>query len=155
MADAPSTMTAQPGLLPVPGADPDVPLLALDLGLSHVEQALAPQARTRLRTAALGQLQEIGLEPVTPARLLPGPARGTWSAHFSRGRLELRSPTHLVYEGTLAAWPAYTAAITANGWVLLHIGHLALGWGADALQAVRTAAERGEALGGIVPARCT
>lgn len=139
----PTTPTAQPGLLPVPGA-PDVPVIAVDLGAD----GLTPQ----VRRSALERLRTAGLEDTRPGPGVP-PAAPGWTAMFSDGRLVLRSPAHVIYDGDLTLWPALAEAITANGWVLVYVGHLALGWGADALAAVRTAAACGQCTGGIVQAR--
>jgi len=152
----PSTPTIQPGLLPVPGPDPDVPILVLDLGADapELQAGLDEVGRTRLREAALAQLQEQGLQTVPPGAYVPGPTAGrTWQANITRGRIVIESSSHLIYDGTLATWPAYAHAVTANGWLLLYAGHLDLGWGTEALQAVRTAAAAGQVLGGIVPTR--
>ena len=154
----PTEPTVQPGLLPVPDPDADVPVIAMDLGSDAPELAafLTDDSRARLRTAALEQLRAIGLHPIPPGAYVPGPVAGRgWSAHLTPGLLELRSPERLVYDGELASWPAFTRAVEANGWVLLYAGHIELGLGADAVQAVRQAAHRGEVLGGVVPARWT
>lgn len=152
----PTEPTVQPGLLPVPDPDADVPVIAMDLGSDapSLTAFLTDHSRARLHTAALEQLRAIGLRPVPPGAYVPGPVAGRgWSAHLTPGRLEMRAPTHLVYDGNLAAWPAFTEAVIANGWVLFYAGHIELGWGANVVQAMRTAASRGEVLGGIVPAR--
>lgn len=158
MAATPFTLTAQPGLLPVPGPDADVPIIAMDLGADNeiLTNSLKAHERAQLRTAALEQLRAIGLHPIPPGAYVPGPVAGRgWSAHLTPGLLELRSPERLVYDGELASWPAFTRAVEANGWVLFYAGHIELGLGADAVQAVRQAAHRGEVLGGVVPARWT
>lgn len=150
----PTAPTAQPGLLPVPDPDPDVPVLALDLGTDAPALAALGMGREQLREAALDQLREQGLQPVPPGAYVPAPgAGGTWQAHITRGHIRIESPSHVVYDGDLATWPAYASAVTANGWVLLYAGHLDIGWGTDAVQAVRTAADAGQVLGGIVPTR--
>jgi hypothetical protein len=154
----PTEPTVQPGLLPVPDPDPDVPIIAMDVGADAPALAafLTEASRAHLRTAALDELRTIGLHPIPAGAYVPGPVAGRgWSAQLTPGRLELRSPTRLVYAGDLAAWPAYTRAVEANGWVLFYAGHIALGLGADAVQAMRRAADRGEVLGGVVPARWT
>lgn len=154
----PSEPTVQPGLLPVPAPDADVPVIAMDLGAGAPALAafLTDQSRAGLRTAALDQLRAIGLHPIPPGAYVPGPAAGQgWSAHLSPGRLEIRSPARLVYDGDLASWPAYTRAVQANGWILFYAGHIELGFGADVIQAMRQAVDRGEVLGGVVPARWT
>ena len=150
----PSTPTAQPGLLPVPGPDADVPVLALDLGADNEHlQTLGEEGIRLLRTAALDQLRTLGLQTVPPGAYVPGPGAGsTWTAELTPGRLVLRSSSHLAYDGTLAAWPAYTHAIEANGWLLLYAGHLALGFGTQTMPAVRAAANTGDVVAGIVPA---
>lgn len=153
----PSTPTVQAGLLPVPGDTPDAPIVVMDLDLDNLHLlALSAQEHRLLRVAALEQLRTEGLHPIPVGAYVPGPGAGrTWTAHLSPGRLQVRSPQYLVYDGTMATWPAYTEAVTANGWVLFYAGHLALGPDADALQAMREAAERGEVLGGVVPAKVT
>lgn len=154
----PTEPTVQPGLLPVPDPDPDVPVIAMDLGSDAPALAafLTEDSRAQLRTAALDQLRTIGLHPIPPGAYVPGPVAGRgWSAHLTPGRLEVRAPDRLVYDGDLAAWPAYTHAVQANGWILFYAGHIELGLGADVVQAMRRAADRGEVLGGVVPARWT
>ncbi|MFE9247164.1 hypothetical protein [Nocardiopsis sp. NPDC006938] len=150
----PSTPTAQPGLLSVPGPDADVPVLALDLGADNEHlQALGEDGLRLLRTTALDQLRTQGLQPVPPGAYVPGPGAGsTWNAELTPGRLVLRSPSHLAYDGTLAAWPAYTRAIEATGWLLLYVGHIQLAFGAEVMPAVRAAADADDVVAGIVPA---
>ena len=150
----PTAPTAQPGLLPVPGSSPDVPVLALDLGADAPALAALGMGREQLREAALDQLREQGLQKVPPGAYVPAPGAGrTWTADITRGHIHIASPSHVVYDGTLATWPAYARAVAANGWLLLYAGHLQIGWGTDAVQAVRTAASEGQVLGGIVPTR--
>src|SRR5699024_10980326 len=121
----PTAPTAQPGLLPVPGSSPDVPVLALDLGANAPALAALGMGRERLREAALEQLRDQGLQTVPPGAYVPAPRAGsTWHADITRGRIVIESPSHLVYDGDLATWPAYARAVAANGWVLLYAGHL-------------------------------
>jgi len=148
----PTAPTAQPGLLGVPGSSPDVPVLALDLGADAPALAALGMGREQLREAALDQLRDQGLQPVPPGAYVPAPGTGsTWHANITRGHIHIASPSHVVYDGDLATWPAYAQAVSANGWLLLYAGHLDLGWGTDAVQAVRAAANTGQVLGGIVP----
>ncbi len=154
----PTEPTVQPGLLPVPDPDADVPVIAMDLGSDAPALAafLTDESRAQLRTAALEELRTIGLHPIPPGAYVPGPVAGRgWSAHLTPGRLEMRSPARLVYDGELASWPAFATAVQANGWVLFYAGHIELGLGANVVQAMRQAVDHGDVLGGVVPAHWT
>lgn len=151
----PSTPTVQAALLPVPGPSHDVPVLAMDLGADHpdLQEALGNEGLARLRVAALAQLREQGLHPVPAGAYVPGPVAGQgWTARLTPGRVEIRTSTLVVYDGTLAAWPTYNAAVQANGWLLLYTGHIDLGFGVEIMPNVRAAVDRGDVVGGVVPA---
>jgi len=141
----PTSPTAQPAVLPL-GAHGLV-VIAVDLGADGLPAWVREAAVDRLAEAGLARLTDLGQLPSTPV--------AGWSAEIGGGRLRLTSPAEVVYDGTLAAWPALKAAAAETGAAIALVGHIDLGWGARVLPAAAAAAERGEVAAGVVPARLT